>query len=403
MTSARAVHLGSRAARAGLARAAAVGIAVGAGLVVHRLARRAAPSDAEASLVDWATAESIAVRRLRAAPGALSTGDLAAAGREYARAMERIVPRLEARLGAALPGVVERHAVVDRAGWAAANIDAFRDLVGHLETSALGTRALANQGSLAMVANRYIATRQVGFLLSYLGTRVLGQYDIALLSAEEAPGRLLFVEENIRATARALGVPLDRFRTWIALHEATHAFEMEAHPWLRPYLRERLERQVDVFVGEARALSAKGVRHLLGRWRAAAAEGSLTGFMSPEQRGLLREIQLVMSLMEGFSDWVMDDVGAQLLPDVARIRERFEQRRDQRRKGIDRIVARLTGLDLKMEQYRRGERFVAGVHAAGGDAAIAHLWDGPAALPTDAEMGDPAAWVRRVVPKSLAT
>jgi putative hydrolase len=110
-----------------------------------------------------------------------------------------------------------------------------------------------------------------------------------------------------------------------------------------------------------------------------------------------------MSLMEGFSDWVMDDVGAQLLPDVGRIRERFEQRRDQRRKGVDRIVARLTGLDLKMEQYRRGERFVAGVHAAGGDIAIGHIWDGPASLPTDAEMEDPAAWVRRVVPGALLT
>jgi coenzyme F420 biosynthesis associated uncharacterized protein len=375
---------------------------VGAGLVVRRLAQRSAPTGSDAGLVDWATAEAIAARRLRAAPGRLSTAELAAVGPAYAAAMERIVPRLEARLGTALPGVVERHAVVDRAGWAAANISAFRDLVGHLEASALGTRALANQGSLAMVANRYLATRQVGFLMSYLGTRVLGQYDIALLSAEEAPGRLLFVEENIRATARALGVPLDRFRTWIALHEATHAFEMEAHPWLRPYLRERLERQVDSFVGEARALSAKGVRHLVERWRAAAAEGSITGFMSPEQRGLLREIQLVMSLMEGFSDWVMDDVGAQLLPDVGRIRERFEQRRDQRRRGVDRVIARLTGLDLKMEKYRRGERFVAGVHAAGGDAAIGHIWDGPASLPTDAEMADPAAWVRRVVPDALA-
>lgn len=402
MTATRAAQFGSRAARAGLARAAMVGIAVGTGLVVRRLVRHAAPSGADASLVDWATAEAIAARRLRAAPGRLSTSELTAAGREYAAAMERIVPRLEARLGAALPGVVERHAVVDRAGWAAANISAFRDLVGHLETSVLGTRGHAGQGSLAMVANRYIATRQVGFLLSYLGTRVLGQYDIALLSAEEAPGRLLFVEENIRATARSLGVPLDRFRTWIALHEATHAFEMEAHPWLRPYLRERLERQVDEFVGEARALSAKGLRHLAGRWRAAAAEGSITGFMSPEQRGLLREIQLVMSLMEGFSDWVMDDVGAQLLPDVGHIRARFEQRRDQRRKGVDRIVARLTGLDLKLEQYRRGERFVSGVHAAGGERAIAHLWDGPAALPTDREMDDPVAWVRRVTPEALA-
>ena len=69
-----------------------------------------------------------------------------------------------------------------------------------------------------------------------MGPRVLGQYDLALLSAEAAPGRLLFVEENIRQTARALDVPLGPFRTWIALHETTHAFEFEAHPWLRPYL-----------------------------------------------------------------------------------------------------------------------------------------------------------------------
>lgn len=398
---ARANNLGSRAARARFAPAAAFGIAVGAGLVARRLANRMMPSGTSAGLVDWSTAEAIAVRRLRSSTGALSTSELLAAGPEYAAAMERIVPRLEERLGRPLPGVVERHAVVDRAGWAAANISAFRDLVRHLETSALGTRALSGQGSLAMLANRYIATRQVGFLLAYLGTRVLGQYDIALLSAEEAPGRLLFVEENIRATARSLGVPLDRFRTWIALHEATHAFEMEAHPWLRPYLRERLERQVDAFLGEAKALQAKGIRHLVERWRAAAAEGSITGFMSPEQRGLMREIQLVMSLMEGFSDWVMDEVGAQLLPDVTRIRRRFEERRDQRKRGLDRIVARLTGLDLKMEQYRRGERFVAGVYAAGGDTAIARIWDGPASLPTDAEMEDPAAWVRRVIPEAL--
>ena len=76
------------------------------------------------------------------------------------------------------------------------------------------------------------------------------------------------------------------------------------------------------------------------------------------------------------------------------MRSRFEVRRSSRRRTVDRIIARLTGLDLKLEQYRRGERFVAGVARIGGDVAIGHLWDGPHALPTDAEMEDPAAWVR---------
>ena len=320
--------------------------------------------------------------------------------------MARIVPLLEQRLGTELPGVVERHDVVDRAGWARANLGTFKALVAHLEDHLVPPRTPNGLGAaMAVSANRFVTTRQLGFLLGFLGTRVLGQYDIALLSAEEAPGRLLFVEENIRATASTLGVPVDQFRTWIALHEATHAFELEAHPWLRPYLRERLERQLALFLDEARALQKGGLRGVARRWRTAASEGSLMGFMSPEQRGLMKETQLVMSLLEGFSDWVMDEVGEQVLPDVARIRTRFEERRSQRKKGIDRLVARLTGLDMKLEQYRRGERFVSGVHAAGGDAAIARLWDGPGSLPTDAEMDDPAAWVRRVMaaPPQLTT
>ena len=112
------------------------------------------------------------------------------------------------------------------------------------------------------LANRWVTTRQLGFLLGFMGSKVLGQYDLALLSAEATPGRLLFVEENIRQTARALDVPLGPFRTWIALHETTHAFEFEAHPWLRPYLAERLERQLRLFSREASGLGREALRSL---------------------------------------------------------------------------------------------------------------------------------------------
>jgi putative hydrolase len=104
-----------------------------------------------------------------------------------------------------------------------------------------------------------------------------------------------------------------------------------------------------------------------------------------------------MSLLEGFSDWVMDRVGAEFIPNVTDLRRRFEERRGAPRPAFDRLVSRLTGMDLKIEQYRRGERFVAGVAAVGGPTAVARLWDGPTSLPSELEMADPAAWVRRVV------
>ena len=139
-----------------------------------------------------------------------------------------------------LPGVVERHAVVSPAGWARRQHDDLPRRCWGAWSSPSWTRSSATGTPLAgfaALANRFLATQQVGLMLGFLGTRVLGQYDVALLSAEAVPGRLLFVEENIRQAATAIGAPLDELRLWIALHETTHAFEFEAHAWLRPYLR----------------------------------------------------------------------------------------------------------------------------------------------------------------------
>src|SRR5206468_4424766 len=208
------------------------------------------------------------------------------------------------------------------------------------------------------LANRWVTTRQLGILLGFMGSRVLGQYDLALLSAEAAPGRLLFVEENIRATARALGVPVGPFRTWIALHETTHAFEFEAHPWLRPYLAERLERQLALFRTDARDLGREALRGLGRAIRGErGGEHWMERMMGPEQQVLFREIQAVMSLLEGFSDYVMDDVGRSLVPGVEQISERFHERRAART-PFERAVLRLTGMDLKLEQYKKGQAFV---------------------------------------------
>jgi coenzyme F420 biosynthesis associated uncharacterized protein len=385
-------------------RAVVVGLAVGAGLAIatRYVATRARRSTNQ-GLVDWQRVEELAAARLAKAPGALTPIELHAADAEYAHAVATAVPLLEQLLGRPLPGVVERHEVVDRAGWARANMVTFEQLMSRLEPhvrAATGDRGISS--GLARVANRFITTQQLGFLLGYLGTRVLGQYDIALLSAEAKPGKLLFVEENIRQTAAVLGVRPSEFRTWIVLHEATHAFEFEANDWIRPYIRERLEQQLAGVIDQARDLQSGGVGAFIERLRE-ARDNPVAAFLSPEQRRLFEETQRVMSLLEGFSDWVMDEVGAQVLPDVRMIRDRFEARRSQRRGAFDRIVARVTGLDLKMEQYRRGERFVSGVAAAGGKQAIDALWSGPWALPTDEEMSDPHAWVRRVVPTALGT
>jgi coenzyme F420 biosynthesis associated uncharacterized protein len=374
-----------------------IGSALGAAATV---AGRHAEKAARRGLVDWPEVERIAIGRLRHAPGTLAPAELRAAEPAYAEAMTKIVPALGTALGAELPGVVERSGVVDRAGWVHANTGSFASLMSKIETDLLD-QVMPPGGGLAKatmaLANRWITTRQLGLLLGFMGSRVLGQYDLALLTAEAAPGRLLFVEENIRTTARALGVPIGPFRTWIALHETTHAFEFEAHPWLRPYLAERLERQLSLLGRDARGLGREALRGLGRSIRGeAGGEHWLERLMGPEQKALFRETQAVMSLLEGFSDYVMDDVGRDLVPGVERISAKFHERRQAKRSPFERAIMRLTGMDVKMEQYRKGEQFVSAIARAGGAVALNRLWSGPEALPRHGEIDDPSIWLRRM-------
>jgi coenzyme F420 biosynthesis associated uncharacterized protein len=376
-----------------------IGSALGAAVTVA--GRRLERSAREAGLIDWARVEDIAVARLRNAPGSLSAAELAATEADYAAAMARVVPALAAHLETELPGVVDRVEVVDRASWVHANASAFSKLIGRLEGELLD-QMLPPGGGVAKatmtLANRWVTTRQLGLLLGFMGARVLGQYDLALITAETAPGRLLFVEENIRHTARVMDVPLGPFRTWIALHETTHAFEFEAHPWLRPYLAERLERQVAMFSDDASGLGRDAMKALGAALRGTGRQDDehwLEKLMTDEQRRLFRETQAVMALLEGFGDHVMDAVGKELVPGVERISARFHGRRANRT-PFERAMLRITGMDLKMDQYRKGEVFVAEIERLAGAAALRRLWDGPETLPSPDEINRPAAWVRRM-------
>ena len=372
-----------------------VGAALGA--VITVLGRRA-EDEARTGLVDWHAVGRLAEARLRHAPGRLGAPEIATTEPAYAAAMARVVPALEKALGVPLPGIVDRVAVVDRAGWVEANLVTFADLFGKLENGLIDQLVPQGAGlvkaSMAL-ANRWVTTRQLAFLLGFMGQRVLGQYDLALLSAEAEPGQLLFVEENVRATAAALRVDVAPFRTWIALHETTHAFEFEAHPWLRPYLAERLDRQLRAFSRSTSSLGGDATK-ALGRALRGGDGHWLERLMSDEQRTLFRETQAVMSLLEGFGDHVMDSVGKDLVPGVETISARFHARRASRT-PMERAILRITGLDLKMEQYARGERFVAGIERLGGPVALRRLWDGPETLPRADELDHPERWARRVL------
>lgn len=362
-------------------------LAVGASIASREIMRRAGTR-----LIDWDTVRDIAHRRLGEAGAPIPAAQRAEADAFYRATLLRIEPIVAEEIGSTLPAALETPAVVDRREWVELNLATFRALFERIERLLLEQQTGPDTAGRAMSrwVNRVVGNQQLGFMLAFLGRKVLGQYDVSLLAAGPVRGRLHFVEPNIVGTAAALRLPRDDFRTFIALHEVTHAFEFEAHPWLRPYFVDLVGQTMEQLASESGGLLAR-VREAMsggeGHW--------LERIMTPAQRATFAKTQALMSLLEGYSNHVMNAAGARILPDFDDIHARFE-RRGERRGTLERAIMRLTGLDLKMEQYAAGERFADAVIAARGRDFLNRVWTGPETLPSLEEIGRPERWIARL-------
>jgi coenzyme F420 biosynthesis associated uncharacterized protein len=295
---------------------------------------------------------------------------------------------------------------MDRPDWIRANVGNFQQLFEPVE-EAYG-RSVSDGGPGALVlapATRVVLSSQFGLLIGYLARRVLGQYDVSLLGKEPVTaGKLYFVEPNIRVLERTLGAPSAELRQWIALHEATHAHEFEVHPWVRTYLNSQLRSYLrsvvdDMLGGAGRGPMSGMVTRLAMNIR--QGHNLFNALMTAQQREIVSRLQALMSLAEGYSNHVMNAVGRRTLPHFDEISRSLERRQRQRGR-IEELFLRITGLKMKMEQYKLGEAFVDQVVGTRGIAFLNRAWEAPEYLPTEAEIKNPERWVARMEARAVA-
>ncbi|MDT0460279.1 zinc-dependent metalloprotease [Streptomyces sp. DSM 41527] len=300
--------------------------------------------------------------------------------------------------------------VVDRPGWIKANVAGFRAVLKPLLAKMEDRRSAVPGGAVLGAVGGKVTGVELGMLLSFLASRVLGQYETFAPASRDLPagaqgGRLLLVAPNIVHVERELEVEPHDFRLWVCLHEETHRTQFTAVPWLR----DHIEGEIQAFLGETDIDPGT----LLERLREAAQslagakpegeEGEEEGSRSlvdlvqtPAQREILGRLTAVMSLLEGHADYVMDGVGPDVVPSVAEIREKFQKRRASGAGRLDQALRKLLGLDAKLRQYRDGERFVSAVVEEVGMDGFNRVWTSPNTLPTKQEIAKPADWVARV-------
>ncbi|WP_433122641.1 zinc-dependent metalloprotease [Arthrobacter koreensis] len=301
--------------------------------------------------------------------------------------------------------------IVDRASWAKANSQSFAALMNPMLEHLAETRPEAVKATNTAVAGT-VTGAELGAVLAFLASKVLGQYDPFAALAPDSPGkkggRLLLVAPNIISTEQELNVEPSDFRLWVCLHEQTHRVQFAAAPWLRDHLLEQIRLLSTGLMDKAQTLPerissmAKQLSAATGGRDETPADGVperqldvLTLLQDPADKARLSHVTAVMSLLEGHANVVMDAVDASIIPSVKTIRRRFNDR-GINRGWLDKFFRRVMGLDAKMRQYADGSKFVRAVVDKVGMEGFNRVWEEAGNLPTEAEIHNPDLWIKRM-------
>ncbi|ORB32089.1 zinc-dependent metalloprotease [Mycolicibacterium parafortuitum] len=291
-------------------------------------------------------------------------------------------------------GEIPEARIVNRPDWIRAAAQSMRAMTGGGGDGA--------RGRVPVVAGR-VAGLQTGAVLAFVSSGILGQYD----PFSAGGGELLLVYPNVIAVERQLRVVPKDFRMWVCLHEVTHRVQFRANPWLADHMSSALavltddagddlpkmvgrladyvrDRQVVVRNGEPE-MGSTGV---LGLLRAVQSE---------PQRAALDQLLVLGTLLEGHAEHVMDAVGPAVVPSVATIRNRFDQRRKRKQPPLQRLLRALLGVDAKMSQYTLGKAFVDEVVGKVGMERFNTIWTDTETLPLPREIDEPQQWIDRVL------
>jgi coenzyme F420 biosynthesis associated uncharacterized protein len=342
-----------------------------------------------ADLIDFGLASRVTSRALRYSV-VLPGGAMRLMTRDFSDATSLAYDRVSLETGLFSPIGAPRVMVVDRIGWAQANITSLDELLSQV----MSTKSEA-QGSMGLLGRATSAT-QLGLMFSWLSKRVLGQYD--MVSADPARNGVYYVAPNIYGIERRNGFSSKEFRLWIALHEVTHHLQFSGVSWMRAYFFDLVARATALGGMDTTAITEAMTRakETLKRGENPLAEGGIPALLAGTQMiATLREAQALMSLLEGHAEYIMSKTAPDLIPQAEHFGYVLAERR---KKGspITKFVHQALGFEAKLRQYHEGHSFIDAVVEQKGATVLTELWHSRENLPSIEEIRDPARWVRRM-------
>ncbi|MHA7650176.1 zinc-dependent metalloprotease [Mycobacterium sp. ML4] len=334
--------------------------------------------------VDWRFAATVGQKLARGGP---VTSDYTRRQviEELTRAAEQAEPPVREVTGLITEGAVPPARIVDRPEW--------------IHAAAESMRAMTNGADKphSFITGR-LTGAQTGAVLAFVASGILGQYDP--FTSSEA-GTLLLVYPNVVAVERQLKVDPSDFRLWVCLHEVTHRVQFTANPWIAAHMSSSLGLLTQEPAEDIREVAARLAEFVRDRGRNDSGPDGILGLVravqSEPQRQALDQLLVLGTLLEGHAEHVMDAVGPVVVPSVAAIRHKFDERRQRRQPPLQRLLRALLGFEAKLSQYTRGKVFVDQVVDRVGMKRFNTIWTGPETLPLPTEIEHPQRWIDRVL------
>lgn len=267
--------------------------------------------------------------------------------------------------------------VVDRPGWITANSESLQVML-EPAFNQLGEVNEAFIKSIGSGVTAGFSGAQVGAVLAFLSTKVLGQFEpyAAQAAGPEAKPRLMLVAPNVMMIREELDLNAEDFRFWVSLHELTHVAQFAQAPWLANHI---LEIATEFLLTNLLPESMSDLTADQKTVRAKELESQITG---------------IMSLLEGHANVIMDAVDRKLVPSVRTIRKRFNARSSN---WLGQVLRKIFGLEAKAKQYKQGQSFVSAVVERVGMEQFNVVWEQPENMPSVEELTDADAWIARVI------
>lgn len=254
---------------------------------------------------------------------------------------------------------------------------------------------VAGAGTFLRSVGGTLFAMQLGHVVGQLASEVMAGGDIGLPLL--ADGKSALIPQNIADFGTDLDIPQSEVALYLTIRELAHARLFKHARWLRLEFMSSLTefaRGVRIDMSRLHEVADQFDPSNPEQLQQALRDGSLIPPKTEQQLAALGRLETTLALIEGWVDAVTATATSRL-PKAEAIAESIRRRRASGGPA-ESAFASLVGLELRPRRLREAAALWRTIGTELGTDARERLWQHPDAMPSSADIDDPAALLARL-------